>query len=104
MNQMQAEIETQVGDGPLQILGVNEDGHAGSNAAMCEGRVLPWLQDRAEVDVWKKLWKPVYRDVVILDGDGRVHAVYNVTEHDLNNPANYAALKTLLLEAIAALP
>lgn len=101
---MQAEIEAQVGEGSLQILGVNEHGHAGSNAAMCAGRVLPWLQDRAEVDVWKKLWKPVYRDVVIVDGEGRVHAVYNVTDNDLNESAKYAALKTLLLEAIAALP
>lgn len=67
---------------------------------MCEGRVLPWLQDRPDVDVWS-LWRVEYRDVVILDTQNRPVAVYNLTAHDLADTNDYAELKALLLEKAA---
>ena len=39
-----------------------------------------------------------YRDVVILDATNEVAADYNLSAHSLDDPANYAALRTLLLE------
>ncbi len=65
---------------------------------MIAGRVLPWLQPMGGVDVWT-LWQVEYRDVVIL-GPGNEHlSTFNLTTHDLSDPANYAALKSQLTEA-----
>lgn len=65
---------------------------------MTAGRTLPWLQDRADVDVWGA-WQVEYRDVVIRDATGARVGVYNLTLHDLADPANQAALKQRLLDA-----
>jgi len=40
-----------------------------------------------------------WRDVVILDPDNQKITTYNLTEHNLTDPANYAELKALLIEA-----
>lgn len=80
----------------IAILGVNEAGY-GNNEAICEGRDLPWLQDTQEDDWWGT-WEITFRDVVILNRDGNEEAVFNLTEHDLGNPKNYAAFKALLLD------
>ena len=40
-----------------------------------------------------------YRDVIVLDRENRAVAVYNLTEHSLGDPANYAALKDILRAA-----
>ena len=80
----------------IVILGVNEAGY-GNNEAICEGRDLPWLQDTQEDDWWGS-WGITYRDVVILNRDGNEEAVFNLTEHDLGNPNDYAAFKALLLD------
>jgi hypothetical protein len=85
---------------PIQILGVNAAGQESANALMSEGRVLPLLQDRSDVDAWG-LWRVEYRDVVILDTQNRPVAVYNLTLHDLADTSDYAELKALLLEKAA---
>ncbi len=59
---------------------------------------LPVLQDTADVNVWAK-WGGQWRDVVIVDRKGQKTAVYNLSEHDLGDPANRDALKVLLVEA-----
>jgi len=81
----------------IEILGVNQIGHEAGNPGMCDGRDLPWLQDTPEQHVWSQ-WRVTYRDVVILDRDNAVAAVFNLTEHDLADPAEYAALRDLLLQ------
>ena len=106
MNQMQGEIDTQLGGDPgskVQILGVNETGHESGNATITTGRTLPWLQDTMDQQVWKS-WAVTYRDVVVLDAENRPIAVYNVTTTPLSTPDNYAALKQILLDAAAQLP
>lgn len=108
---MQAEIEAPDGPSPgflpstpglsaleIRIFGVNGIGQESGNAAVCAGRSTPWLQDVSAEDVWVT-WAVTYRDVVILDDANNVRAVYNLTDHDLSNPANYAALRNLLIEA-----
>lgn len=65
---------------------------------MTAGRTLPWLQDRIDVDVWRR-WAVVYRDVIILDAANRRVGVFNLTTHDLSRPEDYAALKQQLLDA-----
>lgn len=65
---------------------------------MTAGRTLPWLQDTQGQNVWEE-WSVIWRDVVILDPQNNVRGVFNLTEHDLGMPANYAALKKMLLDA-----
>ena len=99
---MQREIEAAAipGTDPgIQILGVNESGQESGNSGMVQGRLLPLLQDTQQEQVWGGRWQVVYRDVVMLDAQNRRVAVYNLTTHDLNDPANYAELRDLLLAA-----
>ena len=95
---MQAEIDSAHTSKRIRILGVNAVGQDADNAVMTSGRVLPWLQDVAAKDVWGA-WKVTWRDVVVLGTDNVKLSVYNLTDHDLNNPENYAALKKSLLDA-----
>lgn len=98
---MQTELEMEDLAREVRILGVNSKGAEAGNSSVCEGRDLPWLQDTADEDVWG-LWAVTYRDVVVADHENRVFAVYNLTEHDLTNPANYEALKAILRDAAGA--
>lgn len=84
----------------MVILGINEAGFEEANDLMCDGRDLPWLQDTVEDDVWNS-WTHVYRDVRILDRDGVEVSVYNLTDNDLGDPANYDALRGAIEDAIA---
>jgi len=91
-------LQKELGLAPVRILGVNGIESESGNTLMCDGRDLPWLQDTPDEHVWSQ-WQVTYRDVVILDGDNVPVGVYNLTEHDLNDPANYAELRALLLAA-----
>jgi hypothetical protein len=82
---------------------VNAAGNEAGNPAMVAGRVLPLLQDVASVDAWSS-WDVTPRDVVVVDPSGRAYAVYNLTLNDLAVPANYQALKQLILDASAVPP
>ena len=82
----------------MQILGINEVGHASGNESMCEGRDLPWLQDTVDEAVWTR-WDPVYRDVIVLDGDNHPVGAYNLTDNDLSDPGNEQALVDLLVDS-----
>lgn len=94
---MQKQLDAEA-PGAIAILGVNAAGYEATNDLMTTGRTLPWLQDRVDVDVWLA-WQVEYRDVVIRDADGQRVGVYNLTLHDLADPANQTALKQLLLGA-----
>ena len=95
---MQTEIDSQDNLRPIRILGVNGIGSESGNDDMTAERSLPWLQSVAGQDVWTS-WQVEYRDVFIL-GSGNEHlGTYNLTDHNLAEPANYAALKNQLLEA-----
>jgi hypothetical protein len=82
----------------LAALGVNAVGEEGGNPVICLGRTLPWLQDAADVNAWTR-WAAVWRDVFVLDANLKVVGIYNLTNNDLGVPANYAALKDLILSA-----
>lgn len=95
---MQGELDVEQTARPIVLLGVNQIGLESGNEGITSGRVLPWLQPGDDQDVWT-LWQVEYRDVVIL-GPGNEHlGSYNLTVHDLADPANYAELKDQLLAA-----
>ena len=91
-------MQTELPD--VAILGVNETGYESSNETFCEGRDLPWLQDTPESNIWTA-WGVVYRDVFILDAEGTLLEVYNLSMNDLS--VNYEELKGIL-EGYAAVP
>jgi len=96
MNEMQAELEEEDTPVAIQFLGINEAGQESGNSQMVDGKVLPLLQDTPQANVWRS-WNVTYRDVVIVDAGGRKVDVYNVTTHDLMEPANYDSLRALIL-------
>jgi hypothetical protein len=94
---MQQEIDAANPHMHVRILGVNRAGLESGNAGITSGRTLPWLQETESQPCWTT-WDVTWRDVVILDAQNRRVGVYNLTEHDLLDPENYAALKTMILE------
>lgn len=95
---MQDEIDALQLARRVDILGVNAVYNESANGLMTAGRDLPWLQDMPAVDAWTA-WAVQWRDVVVLDrANNRVH-VYNLTAHNLADPAYYAALKGVLVAA-----
>ena len=109
MQQLQDELDLDYPELDIGIIGVNELGYGGclpkqadvecsGNVAMTNGRDLPWLQEDESNNVWDQ-WAVNYRDVVILDADNRIFAIYNVTDHNLSQPDGYAGLRAILLAA-----
>ena len=82
----------------VNILGVNGMGLESGNPEACNGKDIPWLQETAAEPCWTT-WGVTYRDVIILDGNNVVLGVYNLTTHDLNDPAKYDELKAMLVAA-----
>ncbi|MFI5402074.1 MAG: hypothetical protein ACHQ1G_03985 [Planctomycetota bacterium] len=82
----------------IRLIGCNQIGAEAGNPSICAGRDTPWTQDTAAENVWVD-WNVTYRDVIILDVDNIPVDVYNLTSHDLANPANYAELKQRLKDA-----
>ena len=95
---MQGELTTLDAARPVQILGINDIGLESANGEMTTGRVQPWLQPVVGDDVWM-LWQVEYRDVVILGPGNERLGTFNLTVHDLSDPANYATLLSQLLDA-----
>lgn len=77
---------------------MNEVGAEGGNLRIGGSGALPWLQDTPEVDVWGR-WQVRFRDVVILDRNGRRYAVFNLSDHDLAAPADRARFLDLMRRA-----
>lgn len=84
----------------VTIFGVNDVGFEAGNPTVTAGRDIGWLQATDAEPVWQA-WGITYRDVVILDEDNRVVAIYNVTQNNLQDVEKYDELKALF-EAAAA--
>ena len=82
---MQTALSAEALDREVVILGINRVGSESGNDQICAGRDLPWLQDSDQQAVWVS-WGVSWRDVVVVDGETRIAAVFNLTEHDLSVP------------------
>lgn len=87
----------------IQIIGVNEVGHESGNDLMTSGRDLPWLQDvdlnnDGQSDVWDDQWGVEFRDVIVVDADNTRLGAFNVTSHNLADPANFEILKDTVVQ------
>jgi hypothetical protein len=88
---MQAELPDSIA-----IIGVNEVGFDSGNEGFTQGRDLPWLQDTEEQAVWAQ-WSVSYRDVVLVDPNGKIAGVFNLTLYDLGQNGDYEDLRDALL-------
>ncbi|MDP3232603.1 MAG: hypothetical protein Q8S33_36655 [Myxococcales bacterium] len=80
------------------LVSVNEAGLESGNEGFVMGKSMALLQDTPGTNAWAR-WQVEYRDVVVLDAQGRRRSVQNLTTNDLSVPANFAALKQSLLDA-----
>jgi len=94
---MQAEILAANPASRIRIGGINAAGAEAGNEFITMGVALPWLQDPDDA-VWTS-WDVTNRDVFVLDAENRKVTVYNLTVHDLSDPANYAELMGILRAA-----
>jgi len=101
LTQLQAELDAALPAVPISILGVNFIGSETGSPNVTAASNLPWLQDTATEDVWN-LWGAGDKDVFILGSFNEEITVYNVGANDLGVPANFDALKQLLLDTAAA--
>ena len=92
---MQAELITENADTRIRMSGVNMIGAEAGNADIVAGRSLPWLQDTLDQDVWSQ-WGVAHFDVIVLDDRNQMVGAYNLAEHDLADPANYAEFEAML--------
>ena len=69
---------------------------------MIEGKTLPWAHDNSGQDVWTK-WDVRLRDLYILNEEGILYGMVNLTGYDpdpqVNDGINYNDLKQLILDA-----
>lgn len=80
----------------IQIHGINQIGHESANESACQDKDLPWLQEVPDNLVWGP-WKVGYRDVIILNEKNEVVGTFNLTDHNLSDAGEYAALKNMFI-------
>lgn len=95
---MQGELDAEHPELGISLVGVNGAGFESGVPLMVEGRTIPLLQDTVEADVWTA-WAVEYRDVILLDRENVPVGVFNLTEHDLAQMGEFAALKGMLIDA-----
>jgi len=103
---MQDELTSEYPDKSIQIVGVNEFGHESGNSLMASEGDAPILQDLDDdgnslSDVWRDNWDVTYRDVKIVNQQNELVGTLNLTPpggFNLAEPANYAALKRVLVD------
>ncbi|MAE64422.1 MAG: hypothetical protein CMJ18_09145 [Phycisphaeraceae bacterium] len=102
LNDLSLELESE-GITDVRIIGINGPAWAGDDlAGMLAGRVLPFVQDDAQQNVWAN-WNADWRDVFILDRAGQLANRINLTgfnpDPGVNQGQNYALLKSMFLDA-----
>jgi len=82
--------------------GVNEAGKESGNDSITDGRDIAWLQDTPSQDAWGR-WNVIYRDIIVLDAEGTVTGIVNVTDNSLENDSTEDSLRELIDAALSAL-
>ena len=95
---MEAELAKTHPEFQVSLLSIDATGHEGGLPDLAKVGDLPCLQDTTKDDVWGA-WGAEWRDVYVLNAENEVTAVYNLTLYSLSDPANYATLESLLIDA-----
>ena len=102
---MQQELDAAHPNLDIEIYTINQTGLEKSAAALSQvGYTLPLLQDTLAVNAWN-LWLVNYRDFFILDSDGNLVSITQLSPPDEggggigHNPEAYQALMEALIAA-----
>lgn len=100
---MQGELASEHPELPIQLLGVNEEGHESGNDTATDSVDLPWLQDvdidaDGDSDTWLD-WGVKLRDFVIVDKNNVELIRLNLTTDSLAIAENYDRVKNMLIDA-----
>ncbi|MBK8265386.1 MAG: hypothetical protein IPK80_29165 [Nannocystis sp.] len=102
LDALQDELDASHPELGIRLLLVNELGYEAEEAAVLALTDLPYLQDNDPSHGAWAAWRPVFRDVVILDAENVQVGRFNLTEYDVGDPGYYAALRGMLLAAAGA--
>ena len=108
LNAMQDDFDTNDPNLGIEIVGINQAGRESGNSSVTAGNNIPWLQDvdldqNGEADAWED-WEAQLRDVIIVNAQNEQVSKINLTPNDLADAANYALLRSMITDAIAAEP
>ncbi len=92
LNQMQTEVTGSFPRTEVQILGVNQSGETAGNSQICNGQVLPWLQDTAESNAWGT-WRAEAGDLVVVGRDSKVAYFEDLAIDSLETAASYDSVE-----------
>ena len=95
---MEADLAKKHPELGISLLAIDAVGHEGGFPDLAKVGDLPCVQDTVKDDVWGS-WGAEWRDVYVLNAENEVTAVYNLTKNSLSEPANYATLEALLIDA-----
>lgn len=100
LEQLQQAIDQQRStfDLPVRIFGCNAVGQEAQSGDITAGRTLPWLQDTPGQSVMSSSWRPKPQDVVLLDEANNYVGSFNLGNHDLGQPSNFARLYGRLVQ------
>ena len=87
----------------IAFVGISNENHSKNQIPkMIQGTTLPWAHDNSGQDVWSK-WGVRLRDLYILNEEGILYGMVNLTGYDpdpqVNGGNNYNDLKQLILDA-----
>ena len=94
---MQADLDADHPNLPIQILAINGIGYSSGIASLSSIHTLPMVEDTNNDLIWSQ-WGAIWRDVMILDGNNELVTTYNLTTYTLNDSGNYDTLKQLFID------
>lgn len=115
MGQLQDDLDRNLPSSEVSILAINEEGQESDNGTAAALNDLPLLQDvdadsDDDSDVWKLwwpregpyLWTTAWRDLQVIDADGELQDLRNLTTFDLREQENYDSLRQTLIDIATA--
>jgi hypothetical protein len=115
LGQLQDDLNRNFPSSEIDILAINEAGQDAGNEIAAAINDLPLLQDvdansDNDSDVWESWWAhdgeynaaTAWRDVQVIDADGNMVDVRNLTSNDLRVQENYDALRETIVQVATA--
>ena len=84
---------------PITMFAINQIGAETGTSSFDETHALPMVNDNSTDNIWIQ-WESIWRDFYILNRNNELIEIYNLTEHNLNDPQNYQELKQKILTAV----
>ena len=95
---MHNELAQEYPELPIKMFAINQIGAETGTSSFTEAHALPMVNDNITDNIWVQ-WESIWRDFYILNRSNELIEIYNLTEHNLNDPLNYQELKQKILTA-----